>query len=701
MQVLETVNDARQTYGLRQDNYERYHAFCTKRLQRLRSTTNTKQQQKGKDFVKIEITPDKVTNVKYVPDAFFTSLLFFSVGILTVLLSILLFTAERHWAYGMQIQQEMKLVDEVDGRRKHHHMMRKFKLAAQAAQTFYDVCAQLASAAAAAAAAGSGDREQESLSDSDRMDVDVDGDADTSKQSQRQKKKKQPLQLSSLSLMEAQAYASVMKGYYAFEKHDWSDGLESFLAARTIYEKLAKIATSPHHEALCQAAIDAIDPNIRFCGYNLSKQTKGSRSAADVDALVEMYKSKQSNAGFVDSQMEAMLAETGANQDNRMSSVRFRGQDITIKNTSVGRHVAQVHELIGSTWRLLDNNPTSAVPLFGSIITTCQSAERLAQADIEQDRAASQKIATSKGRAVSQQLEMLQAFLAYCRLVTSMQRNVIFARTAADQERTLFNPVDNLSSASPLVDRNSELVGICDSIAQNLSELRDIPALSGDTSYLNEIQAKQAYYRAYRCQALATVYVAHKKYAEALALYQKAQEYMSTARLEMHRITFPTGTQNDTAPAIPGPAAGSDEITKMEERLRGRTTWVKTKYVLSKQRAQPALALAPPASLPLMFNFDIAEDASRPGALRLVALPPPTFAVPAKPMFLDLAYNEIAMPDFADKLSDGAPRAAEPSKPKPTKPAPPASETAEKHGTGEQEEQKKSKLGGWLGGLWS
>lgn len=51
-----------------------------------------------------------------------------------------------------------------------------------------------------------------------------------------------------------------------------------------IYDKLS-LAGSSHQEALCHAALDEVDPNIRFCGYRLRLAKDG---VINVEELVKM-----------------------------------------------------------------------------------------------------------------------------------------------------------------------------------------------------------------------------------------------------------------------------------------------------------------------------------------------------------------------------------------------------------------------------
>lgn len=56
------------------------------------------------------------------------------------------------------------------------------------------------------------------------------------------------------------------------------------LKKSAIYDKLSLAGTS-HQEALCHAALDEIDPNIRFCGYRLRLAKDG---VVNVEELVKM-----------------------------------------------------------------------------------------------------------------------------------------------------------------------------------------------------------------------------------------------------------------------------------------------------------------------------------------------------------------------------------------------------------------------------
>lgn len=67
-----------------------------------------------------------------------------------------------------------------------------------------------------------------------------------------------------------------------------------FAKHRTIYEKMS-LAGSPSQEALCQSAIDSLDPNIRYCAYNL--KLKGGQTM-DIPSLMEMRNKSGGGVGL-------------------------------------------------------------------------------------------------------------------------------------------------------------------------------------------------------------------------------------------------------------------------------------------------------------------------------------------------------------------------------------------------------------------
>ena len=98
--MLKTIMEAQGLHGLRYGDYQRYRQYCTRRAQRLRKGLNFQHWEQGKGkskFVQREVEEETVVDVRY--------------------LELVLFKAERCWAYAMQLRDPP---GGVPGREVHH-----------------------------------------------------------------------------------------------------------------------------------------------------------------------------------------------------------------------------------------------------------------------------------------------------------------------------------------------------------------------------------------------------------------------------------------------------------------------------------------------------------------------------------------------------------------------------------------------------
>ncbi|KAI8810985.1 hypothetical protein BJ742DRAFT_737116 [Cladochytrium replicatum] len=158
------------------------------------------------------------------------------------------------------------------------------------------------------------------------------------------------------TMLELQAYAESMEGYVYFEQQKWNEALENFAAARTIYERLAKAAATPHQETLCQSAVDALDPNIRY-------PLNGGQTL-DVGALIEMQ-SRAGSLGLLSSKVEARKVELF--QEHCSLTTRI------LVHSRTGERAAQIHSI---SWRG-KSVPTKSHTLAESIFQAQQLADVL------------------------------------------------------------------------------------------------------------------------------------------------------------------------------------------------------------------------------------------------------------------------------------------------------------------------------------
>ncbi|KAG0174417.1 signal recognition particle subunit srp68 [Apophysomyces sp. BC1015] len=114
--VLRLINEARMTYGLRHQDYQRYRQYCTRRVLRLRQILKLTQSNNKKGYQPKEF-PSEFDNPLY--------------------LHLCIYGVERDWAYAMELKQESATTVNL---RKRHHLIKRLKRAYQRSEQFYAEC---------------------------------------------------------------------------------------------------------------------------------------------------------------------------------------------------------------------------------------------------------------------------------------------------------------------------------------------------------------------------------------------------------------------------------------------------------------------------------------------------------------------------------------------------------------------------------
>merc|ERR1719189_234255 len=204
LKVLVLIREQQQKHGLRHADYQRYRGYCSRRLRRIRKAVGLVQGEKKK-FHKKEVSEEVLKEDKH--------------------LHIPLVTAERAWAYYMQLKFESN-----SDPMKKFHMINRLRKARKYAEQLETVCAA-----------------------SEKVDA--------------------------RTKLETQAYSCWLGGTLCFETSKWAEAQSLLTKARTIYESLSQ-AVGEEEGALFRQKMDEITPSLRYCSYNI-----GDASRADLIAL--------------------------------------------------------------------------------------------------------------------------------------------------------------------------------------------------------------------------------------------------------------------------------------------------------------------------------------------------------------------------------------------------------------------------------
>ncbi|KAI8388898.1 uncharacterized protein BYT42DRAFT_251343 [Radiomyces spectabilis] len=545
--VLHLINEERQTYGLRHQDYQRYREHVTNRVRRLRQTLKLTQPNNKKNYQKKEL-PDEFSDPRY--------------------LHLYIFDTERAWAYAMEIKQESTTSMNL---RKRHHLTKRLKRASQYAETLYKEC--------------------------EKQTVD------------------------SRTVLDAKAYAATMKGYLLFEQQQWQEALDQFVSARTIYERFAQAIENAHQEALCYSAIDAIDPNIRFCAYKL--QLDEGNSAHNIDEIVDSLRKKNAaGMALLEAQLEKVTQENRMERTRSLSKITWRGHTFSA-NEAVADAIAKAMESSG-------REETS----FDQVLADWADAEKLVKKSLKESKDAIAKVSSSKSAEAMQSYELLYSYVSYNLYARSIQRNL---QLASEVEARQGKP--------------QELVKLYDDILKNVDSIRDLPLMRDDNQLEWELEILSYYYKSARCVYIAWAYVDTAKTAEALALYQRAQTYVVQAKQMMQKGSF----SEDALLSV-----SEDDLQKAEHQIRtgiwkARATWYLEHGVASDGSNQEEISskmnelrLDAGNRVPLIERLNVYPstlvDAEKQTPY-LVDFPPAFEPVACKPFYFDLASNYVKFPD--------------------------------------------------------
>ncbi|KAI8081834.1 uncharacterized protein B0P05DRAFT_508635 [Gilbertella persicaria] len=398
--VLNLINDARMTYGLRHQDYQRYREYCTNRVRRLRQILKLTQSNNKTNNAR-KALPEKFDDARY--------------------LHLYIYETERAWAYAMELKQES--ANSIDTRSR-HHLVKRLKRASQHAEQLYALC-------------------------------------------QKQK-------VDNYTVLDVKAYTSSMKGYLFFEQQQWQEALSQFIESRTIYNRFAQ-NNQPEKEALCYAAMDEIDPNIRFCAYKLQLEQ-------DVEKLVSEH-----HDSSLDAQLNQVISESRQQQP-----LTWREKTVQIKHPALAEAIQKAQE--NNSWT---------------------ETEKLAKKAVKEDKEATAKVTSSRSAKATEDLQFLFTFVEYHAFGSLIQRNLKLVAQA---------------------DKPQQAIQLYDDILKNIEYMWELPNVKDDMAFDGELNVLSLYYKGCRCVHVAHAYSNMKKTPESLALYQKAQSYVVQAKQGLSQI---------------------------------------------------------------------------------------------------------------------------------------------------------------------
>lgn len=439
--------------------------------------------------------------------------------------------------------------------------------------------------------------------------------------------------------LEVQAYHAWMSGTLAFEAADWQGAMKALTSARDIYDRLAS-TFSVEEGAVYRGRMDEIVPSLRYCAYNL--RDKGM----DLQSMI----GQTQDPGLLDE----LISETREQVSATLQEVEWRGRKMAVKQEKARSFLVRDQDF---AHELDQAGPTAdeKIAVLESFLMDCKNAIESLYKDLVEDPAYRNRQVANEGPVSS--MHFLHTYLTFIKCNKVIDRNLVVIN---EMRRVLSGEIVIEKGRKPV--KPQDLVRLFENIIQNLSDMKGLAGLDEDLEFHHEVEAKVSYYKAARCFYIALAFLNAQKWAEAMALFQRAKDYVNKAKKDEKLEASMRG-----------------DVDQLDSDIESRQFMAHANSILELEQAKNAKTTdatdvdASVAALPLSRRLDVyhQDKAMAEKKPNLAEFPPPFQPIPCKPLYFDVAREHIDFPDLSAKLNQG--------------------------GQDGQGGQKQGWLGGWLG----
>ncbi|MED6169352.1 hypothetical protein PIB30_020658 [Stylosanthes scabra] len=315
--------------------------------------------------------------------------------------------------------------------------------------------------------------------------------------------------------LEAEAYASYMKGNLLFEQdQNWDVALMNFKSARAVYEELGKYGDLDN-QVLCRERVEELEPSIRYCLHKVGQSNLQASELLNIGDMegpaLDLFKSK----------LEAVMAEARSQQAASMTELNWLGHRFPVSNAKTRVAILKAQELEkdlrGSS---ADSTPSDKrLGIFDKIFSAYHEARGYIRADLA---------TAGNAENVKDDLHGLDKAVSAMLGERTIERNLLLVKVAKSK---LARRRDDKNDK---VTKPEELVRLYDLLLQNTADLSDLVSSGRDkkpeeVSFAEECECKTLAFRAERCFYVAKSYSVAGKRAEAYALYHHVRNLAEDA----------------------------------------------------------------------------------------------------------------------------------------------------------------------------
>lgn len=427
--------------------------------------------------------------------------------------------------------------------------------------------------------------------------------------------------------LEAEAYASYMKGTLLFEQdQNWDIALKSFKNARAVYEELGKYGDL-ENQVLCRERVEELEPSIRYCLHKIGE------SNLQTSELMQIGEMEGPALDLFRAKLEAVMAEERSQQAASMTEFHWLDHRFPIHNAKTRVSILKAQELEKDL-----NGPTSdSLPtekklvMFDKIFTAYHEARSCIRNDL---------VTAGNSENMRDDLSGLDKAIGAVLGKRTIERNQLLVSIAKSKQQT----------------KPEELVRLYDLLLQNTADLSDLVSSGRDIkpeelALVEECTFISLVFRAERCFYLAKSYSLAAKRTEAYALFCRAGSLASDALAKLQNQSSTDEVMMKKLEVLYDDCRSNSCI----EHATGIVEEEKAPEHLSKKISTMSITGADKKMekylLEKLDSYESAvADSNTKVVPRIQAFPPAYQAIPRNPIVLDLAYNSIDFPSLENRM---------------------------------------------------
>ncbi|OCT48158.1 putative signal recognition particle [Cladophialophora carrionii] len=463
--------------------------------------------------------------------------------------------------------------------------------------------------------------------------------------------------------LEARAYLSMLKGGLDFEKGRWQACIQNYSVTQVIYSTLARSAKIDAYKDLLSGIVD---PSIRYAAYQLKMPRTKALNEIVIENFPQSETTVRQEIEQIDPQAFSAAAEAAPTKGGPKeipSTLSWRSRKVKLEDANISQALGlskEKEEDLALSFKSFRDGSLSAkdfATAYEEVITARQDAADATKTAI--DELVAEGVDTGDAR--MQSLQITRTAVNYAVIEWRIGRNRVLCGASDDglafEDEKPKRPLKPRKDGKPRapkeestgrkMSRLRERVALYDSILQSLDAVKELPGVMADAPFVDELDAKRAYFRALKCLAVGRSHAISDHIPNALALYARALELADTAASKLGASTSLTTTSDDnTTPPNLDISAKQLHLTASTVRklvLRYRAlAELKSSHATSD--ASSTIPATAPKPAPLIERLSHNQYIPNLDLTNLVNYPPKLRPVPVKPLFFDLAWNYIKYP---------------------------------------------------------